>query len=208
MDLHELAAFDLKKRELCLKRFRLHMAATLLVALGGCNAARPYAVLPATAGASNYSDASYRLAVNNRVKVTVFNETSLTGEFVVNTSGNISFPLVGDIKASDLTAEELGKAIAAKLSDGYLQNPKVAVEVETFQPVYVLGEVNHAGKFDYVQGMTVLQAIASAEGFSYRANKRVVMVKHPSSEQENAVQITADLKVQPGDTIRVVQRYF
>jgi protein involved in polysaccharide export with SLBB domain len=180
----------------------------LAIALAGCNAARPYAVLTSPQEKSTFNDASYRLAVNNRVKIIVFNEQSLTGEFIVNASGNISLPLIGEIKALALTADELGAAITAKLSDGYLQNPKVAVEVQSFQPVYVLGEVNHAGRFDYVQGMTVLQAIASAEGFSYRANKRVVLIKHPDGVQETTTQITPDLKVRPGDTIRVIERYF
>jgi len=180
----------------------------LVIALAGCNAARPYAVKTSPKGDAAFNESSYRLAVNNRVKITVFNEQSLTGEFIVNAGGYISYPLIGDTKAGGLTADELGSVLTAKLADGYLQNPKVSVEVQSFQPVYVLGEVNHAGRFDYVQGMTVLQAVASAEGFSYRANKHVVLLKHPDTLQEDTVQITPDLKVRPGDTIRVIERYF
>ena len=188
---------------------RFLLAATFLALLAACSGVTPYKVssaLPTTAAA--VAEVAYRLSVNDKVKVTVFNEESLSGEFIVGAGNTISFPLVGAVEATGLTAEELGSAITTKLSDGYLHDPKVAVEIQTFKPVYVLGEVNHPGKFDFVQGMTVLQAIASAEGFSYRANKNVVLIKHPGASTEVAVEITPDLRVLPGDTIRVAERYF
>lgn len=188
---------------------RFLLAVLIMVALGACSSVTPYSVASTAANpAGETGDMTYRLNVNDKVKVTVFNEQSLSGEFIVGAGNTISFPLIGAVEAAGLTAEELGKAITTKLADGYLNDPKVAVEIQTFKPVYVLGEVNHPGKFDYVQGMTVLQAIASAEGFSYRANKNVVLIKHPGVSAETPVEITPDLKVYPGDTIRVAERYF
>ena len=209
MPLGEGSRLDCPANEgIAVNRLRFHVAVGLLSVLGACSGVTPYTVVATGPAAAAADTTGYRLSPDDKVKVTVFNEDTLTGEYVVRDDSSISFPLVGAVKAAGLTAEELGREIAGKLAEGYLSNPKVAVEVQSFKPVYVLGEVNHAGKFDFVDHMTVLQAIASAEGFSYRANKRIVLIKHADSAAEVPTQITPTLRVLPGDTIRVAERYF
>ena len=150
----------------------------------------------------------YRLAAGDKVRVTVFNEPDLSGEFQVAPDQTIAFPLIGHIDASGASADELAHRITARLAQGYLNNPIVTAEVSLFRPFYVLGEVNHPGEYPYTSSLTVLQAVAAAEGFTYRANKRVVLLKRANSGREVAVEITSDLHVFPGDTVRIKERYF
>lgn len=150
----------------------------------------------------------YRLAVGDKVRITVFNEPDLSGEFQIAPDQTIAFPLIGHIDVTGASADELARRITAQLSGGYLNNPIVTAEVSQFRPFYVLGEVNHPGEYPYTSSLTVLQAVAAAEGFTYRANKRVVLLKRADSESEVAVNITSDLHVFPGDTLRIKERYF
>jgi protein involved in polysaccharide export with SLBB domain len=150
----------------------------------------------------------YRLAATDKVRIGVYNEPTLSGEFTVAPDGQIAFPLIGQVDAAGKTAVELSTAITTRLADGYLREPKVTAEVLTFRPFYVLGEVNRAGELPYTPGMTVAQAIASAQGFTYRANKDYVYLTRQGSGEEVRVPISPTLKIYPGDTIRIGERYF
>jgi protein involved in polysaccharide export with SLBB domain len=150
----------------------------------------------------------FPLSISDKVRITVYNEPSLTGEYSVGANGMIAFPLIGNVKAVGLSSAALTDELRAKLADGFVRNPSVSVDVLTFRPFYVLGEVNRAGVFPFSAGMSVMQAIAAAQGFSYRANKNYVFIKRAGSDREEKVAITPTLSVQPGDTIRVVERYF
>ena len=149
----------------------------------------------------------YLLEPGNRVRLIVFNEQTLSGDFTLDPNGNVSLPLVGSIPASGLTAKGLEARIENTLrSSGYLQNPRAAVEVATFRPFYVLGEVRQAGEFPYTTGMTVLRAIAKAGGYDYRAwEGEVLLVRTVNGEQKDyrAVENTPLL---PGDIVKVLQR--
>lgn len=173
------------------------------------------AAVPAPAGGAPLSAASadaksgdYVLGVADKVRVTVYNEANLTGEFPVNANGAISMPLIGDVPASGKTAGSLRDDIAARLADGYLKNPRVAIDVLTFRPFYILGEVSKAGEYPFSSGLTVMNAVATAQGFTYRANKKYVYLKHAGQTSEERVRLTSDLMVQPGDTIRIAERFF
>ncbi|OYW82908.1 MAG: polysaccharide biosynthesis protein [Asticcacaulis sp. 32-58-5] len=150
----------------------------------------------------------YRMGADDKIRVIVFGEPDLSGEFVVNGQGTVALPLIGEIKASGLTVTELQDQYAAVLREGYLKDPRVSIEVLTFRPFYVLGEVSRPGEYPYVNGMTVMNAIARAQGFTYRANKKRIYIKSADSTEERAVELTQTLTVQPGDTIRVAERYF
>jgi polysaccharide export outer membrane protein len=158
--------------------------------------------------APSQGPADYQLAVQDRVKVTVYNEPTLSGEFMVNADGALAYPLIGAIPAEHLTAKDLERTLAAKLADGFLRNPKVAVEVISFQPIYVYGEVNGPGQYSYQAGMNVISAVALAHGFTYRANKRGIYLKHASQSVASSVRVSPDTPVAPGDTIRVSERFF
>lgn len=184
--------------------------AGLALALVGCVGERPYAATVAGAAQTPVMnlETDYRLAASDKLRITVYNEPTLSGEFAVAPNGTIPVPLIGDVPARGLTAKELAAAITAKLADGFVREPRVSAEVLTFRPFYVLGEVNHAGEYPYTTSMTVLQAIASAQGFTYRADKKKVFLKRAGEAQEVEVPITSTLMIYPGDTLRVAERFF
>jgi protein involved in polysaccharide export with SLBB domain len=170
------------------------------------NLSLPAAAQPASPSSETSGD--YQLGIADELRITVFNEPNLSGQFVVNSNGMLSLPLIGEVRAAGATIDELRNQITTKLGDGYLLNPKVSLQVLTFRPFYILGEVNKPGKYAYSSGLTVLNAVATAEGFTYRANKRKVFVKHAGSSDEKPVALTPATPVQPGDTIRIGERYF
>lgn len=186
---------------------RTILLAVSLALAGGFSSlavAQPMADAPAVTETSG----DYALGVADQLRVTVFNEPNLSGQFVVGSNGMLSLPLIGEVRAAGTTVDKLRTEIVARLGDGYLLNPKVSLEVLTFRPFYILGEVNKPGKYAYSTGLTVLNAVATAEGFTYRANKRKVFVKHAGEADEVPVALNPATPVQPGDTIRIGERYF
>jgi len=150
----------------------------------------------------------YRLGAADQIRVLVYNEPNLSGEFVVNADGRLSLPLIGEVDAAGRTTSEIRKDIEAKLADGYLKAPQVSIDVLVFRPFFILGEVNKPGDYPYTPGLTVLKAVATANGFTYRADEHHVFLKHPGDTAETKLPITADLPLGPGDTIRIAERYF
>ena len=151
---------------------------------------------------------SYRLGAGDKVKVTIFDEPDLSGTFAVSGEGKVSVPLIGDVQAAGLTAPELQVALQAAYQQGYLKDPKVNVEVMSFRPFYILGEVKLPGEYPYDNGMTVVKAVAMAQGFTYRADEKHVFIKHLNGFKEDEVPLTSNAPVAPGDTIRIAERYF
>ena len=117
-----------------------------------------------------------RLSAGDKIKVVVFGEDKLSGEYQLDTDGAVSLPLAGTVEAAGLTKPELEQALTAKLKSEYLRNPKVTVDVISFRPFYVLGEVSRPGEYPYRSGLNVLSAIAIAGGATYRANNSVVWI--------------------------------
>ncbi|WP_112383671.1 polysaccharide biosynthesis/export family protein [Sphingomonas carotinifaciens] len=150
----------------------------------------------------------YTLGVADKVRVIIFDEPSLSGEFFVNANGRLSLPLIGDVDAAGVNTTSLAATIQEKLADGYLRQPRVSIDVLTFRPYYILGEVNKPGEYPYSSGLTVLNAVATAEGFTYRASKKSVVIKHAGESTEEKVDLSPDLRVRPGDTIRIRERLF
>jgi polysaccharide biosynthesis/export protein len=181
----------------------------VLLCLGGCTAS-PGGLLETgdrySVQSSQVED--YRLGVGDKVRLTVFNEPTLSGEFSVSANGTLSLPLVGDIDAVGKSPVDIGKAAQAKLADGYLREPQVSVEVTAYRPFFILGEVKSPGQYPYVSGLTVFNAVATAEGFTPRAEKKVAYVRRSGSATEEPYRLTPDLRVWPGDTIRIGERYF
>ncbi|MGH6949477.1 MAG: polysaccharide biosynthesis/export family protein [Vitreimonas sp.] len=150
----------------------------------------------------------YRLGPGDRLRIAVFGETELTGEFVVNSLGAISYPLVGSVPAQGKTIPEFTDSLGALLRDGYVRQPLITVEVLNYRPYYILGEVTSPGTYAYIGGLTVMNAVATAGGFTYRANTRQVFIRHAGADNEAPVVLTSDTLVQPGDTIRIPERRF
>lgn len=162
----------------------------------------------ASASASASGTLIYTLAPDDKVYIGVFGEDSLTKEYVVRGDGTISFPLIGAIKVDGLTLTQLETELTMRLARGYIQNPRVTAEIKEYRPFYILGEVERAGQYPYKIGLTVNAAVATAGNFTYRANKRTVAIQHRGEPTERKVRIVPDLRVQPGDTIRVLERIF
>jgi polysaccharide export outer membrane protein len=169
------------------------------------NAAAP--AQQAGAGAAAEPVGDYRLGTADKVRVIVYNEPSLSGEFTVSDNGTLSLPLIGDIPASGRSPREVSSDIQAKLADGYLREPRVSLDVLTYRPFYILGEVTKPGEYAYSNGLTALNAVARAQGFTYRANKRKVFLKHAGESAEKEVNLDG-LEIRPGDTLRIGERYF
>lgn len=164
--------------------------------------------VPVIPAPSNLPVYTYALSGGDRVRVVVFGDASLGGEFTIDGSGLMALPLIGEVDVRGLTALQLQRRIVARLADGYVKDPRVTVEVLTTRPFYILGEVNKPGQYPFVNGLTVLGAVAQAGGYTYRAKTRTVVIKHAASDVELVQDVTPTTMVAPGDTIRIKERWF
>jgi protein involved in polysaccharide export with SLBB domain len=149
-----------------------------------------------------------RLSAGDKIKVVVFGEDKLSGEYQLDTDGAVSLPLAGTVEAAGLTKPELERALTAKLKSEYLRNPKVTVDVISFRPFYVLGEVSRPGEYPYRSGLNVLSAIAIAGGATYRANNSVVWIQRAGTNEFAEYPQSPNISVMPGDVLRLRERYF
>lgn len=150
----------------------------------------------------------YSLGAGDQIRLIVFGEENLSGEFVVDGGGSISLPLIGEIAAKDKTIRQFQRSVELALQDGYLNDPRVSAEVLNFRPYYILGEVASSGEYPFSDGLTVVNAVATAGGFTYRANKKVIFIKRAGDFNEVEYPLTSTTPVQPGDTIRISERLF
>jgi protein involved in polysaccharide export with SLBB domain len=158
---------------------------------------------PTNVGPTLTAAAEYVLSSNDKLRITVFSEPDLSGEFVVDASGNVSFPLIGEVKAAGISLRAFQRSIEAKLRAGYLVEPRVTAEILNFRPFYVLGEVRSPGEYPFASGLTLLNAIAQAGGFTPLANTQAISIKGANASSETRLPIQAGLPISPGDTIRV-----
>ena len=151
--------------------------------------------------------AQYRLGTGDKVKVTVLGEEELSGEFEVDGGGTLSLKAIGRIPVAGRTAAEIEQTIAGMYrSSGFLRNPRVSIEVTNTRPFFILGEVQKPGSYPFVNGLTVAQAVAIANGYTYRASTSRIRVKRQGTTEEVAA--TEDTPVMPGDIVRVPERFF
>jgi protein involved in polysaccharide export with SLBB domain len=154
------------------------------------------------------SPAELRLAPGDKLRVTVFGEDRLTGEYAIDNGGTLSLPLTGTIQGAGLTKTELEQAITAQLKTQYLRNPKVTVDVVSYRPFYVLGEVQKPGEYQFRSGLNVLSAIAIAGGATYRAAPSKVLIQRSGTTEEKEYPQSSTVLVMPGDVVRVPERFF
>ncbi|WP_340692634.1 polysaccharide biosynthesis/export family protein [Hyphomonas sp.] len=158
--------------------------------------------------AQTQSNIAYTLGTGDKLRINVFGQPELSGEFVVDGTGAISLPLIGQVTAVGLSTQELETTIATNLSNGFLLEPRVSAEVINYRPFYILGEVGRPGEYPFNSGLTVLNAVAAAGGFTYRANKKVVFIKSADGNQEVPFELDTNTVVKPGDTLRIGERIF
>lgn len=151
---------------------------------------------------------AYRLGAGDRVRVTVFGQEDLSGEFELDGAGRLSLPLIQRVQAAGLTLNELEAAIANKLKPDFLKNPRVSVEVLNYRPFYILGEVKNPGSYPYVNGMTVINAVALAGGYTYRAKENKVTIVRTGDIERKTISADHGTVVLPGDVIQVPERFF
>lgn len=183
------------------------LALTLALSLTACagKAPPPLSVSQANSEAAK----GYALAAGDKVKVIVFDEPNLTGDFQVGTTGELALPLIAPVAAVGRSPAEIAQSITAALAEGgYVLNPRVSVAVLEFRPVYVLGEVNKPGEYAYAGDLTYMQAIAKAGGFTPRADKNQVILQRPGREERLVRLREAPLVIAPGDTLIVRESFF
>lgn len=191
--------------------------AVVLFVLVGCAGAAPSPVphvdvnTPAAAGALGDGEqrdpnSAYRLGSGDKLRIIVFAEEDLSGEFEVDGTGHVSLPLIGQIRARGRTLRSFENAVEEMLRDGYLLDPRVNAEVLNHRPFYIIGEVKEGGEYPFSIGMHVLNAIAMAGGYTYRANSSQVYITRQGQQHEFPA--TPETLVEPGDVIRVPERFF
>jgi polysaccharide export outer membrane protein len=150
----------------------------------------------------------YTLDSGDRLRVVVFGQDSLTNSYGIDAAGNITLPLIGAVHARGLTTSELSGALAARLRQGFLREPHVAVEVELYRPFFILGEVNFPGQYPYVPNMTAETAVAIAGGFTPRAWRPTVQLSRPTDGMVARQLVPVITQMNPGDTVVVDERWF
>lgn len=153
-------------------------------------------------------DGPYRLDSGDKLRVTVFEQAALSGTFSVDQAGYIAYPLVGNVAARGLTTQEVAGALTRGLKKGYLNNPDVTVEVDTYRPFFIMGEVRNPGQYTYVNAMTVETAVAIAGGFTSRADEHRIEVSRRLNGKAYEGTLPPSALIRPGDVLKVAQRLF
>lgn len=190
-----------------LKKVVLAIVGAGALALAAC-ATGPAQGNPQELAQTGMGIAGYKLGSGDEVKVTVYGEPDLSGSFVVDGQGAISMSLIGQVEVVNLSLTDTSRLLETRLKEGWLKGPKVSTELVKGRPYYILGEVNRPGEFPFVSGLTVMNAIASAGDFTYRADRGRILIKSSDSPNEREVELTPTTVVRPGDTIRVRERFF
>jgi polysaccharide biosynthesis/export protein len=165
--------------------------------------ANAYAAAPAAS-----HDAPYHLDAGDRLRVVVFGQEGLTNTYAIDAGGSITMPLIGAVSARGKTPAGLAADISARLRNGYIREPSVAVEVETYRPFFILGEVAQPGQYPYVANMTVETAVAIAGGFGPRGYRRTVIISRNSGGGSVRFEVPITYPICPGDTVQIQERWF
>jgi protein involved in polysaccharide export with SLBB domain len=149
-----------------------------------------------------------RLQAGDKIKITVFGEDKLSGDYQIDPAGYVSLPLAGTVKAAGLSKAELEQELARKFRGDFLRNPKVTVDIASFRPFYIMGEVEKPGEYPYRGNLNVLSATVIAGGPTYRANKSKVYIQREGETAFKEYPLSPAVMIFPGDLIRVPERYF
>ena len=176
----------------------------------GSSTNAPAPVLPAAyaAPAPVRYDQPYRLDAGDRLRVVVYGQEGLTNTYSISAGGTITMPLIGTVPARGRTPQGLAAEISARLRNGFIREPSVAVEIEAYRPFFILGEVQAPGQYPYVPNMTAESAVAIAGGFSPRARKDRVTITHTGASGTSREIVAPGTPISPGDTVLVGERWF
>ena len=150
----------------------------------------------------------YNLGPGDRLRVVVYGQEGLTNAYAIDAAGAITMPLIGSVPARGRTPAGLAAEITARLRNGFIREPSVAVEIEAYRPFFILGEVQAPGQYPYVPNMTVESAVAIAGGFSPRARRDEVTLTHTDASGAGRFVAPLGTPIGPGDTVFVGERWF
>ena len=191
------------------KYVRLAIALLGGLQLAGCYTDFGPVEIGAGTGSLSGASVASTLQAGEKIKITVYGEESLTGDYDINPSGYVAMPLIGAIRAAGRSQSEFAKDIANRYQrGGFLQDPHVSVAVVQFKPFYVLGEATTPGEYPFRSGLNVHTAVAMAGGFTYRASRKYVLIRHTGEEVWKEYSLAEPVPIAPGDLIRVPERYF
>ena len=173
----------------------------LTLPLAACASTRPATYLVETKG-------PYQLDTGDTVRVSVYGDQDLSNTYRVDDSGAIAFPLVGPVQVRGTTTKMAASRLAGALANGYMRSPDVAVEIAEYRPFFIQGEVDNAGQFAYVYGMTVRAAISTSGGFTDTADRSRAVVYRRQGDQMVKGNVELDFPIYPGDTIVILERWF
>ena len=167
----------------------------------------PYIPAPEAYASANAGPA-YTLDSGDKLRVVVFGQDGISNSYTVDAGGSVNLPLIGAVPARGLSPQQLSKAIATRLKQGYVREPHVSVEVEAYRPFFILGEVTNPGQYPYVANLTAEMAVAIAGGFGPRASKSKVVLTRNAPGQQIHGEVPIGYPLRPGDTIVVKERWF
>lgn len=183
-------------------RFQLLLAIVLGVLLAGC------ANVPKAQIGAPSQPLSYALDSGDVLRVSVYGESEVSGDYRVGDGGDVSIPLVGSIRVRGQTTRSVAARVTAALANGYMRNPDVAIEISEYRPFFIEGAVRNSGRFQFAPGLTARAAVSMAGGFTETANRQGVTVHRRQDEQMMVIKLDLDQPLAPGDIVSVGQRWF
>lgn len=181
-----------------------------ILAIAGCDSGSTLGPITADEQRSLIESAvsSRALQPGEKIRIIVFGEDRLSGEYEIDPAGYVSLPLAGTVKAAGLDKQQLERDLSKKFSGEYLRSPKVTVDVTSFRPFYILGEVSKPGEYPFKSGLNVMSAIAISGGSTYRASRSNVLIQHAGESGFKEYPLSPMIPVIPGDLIKIPERYF
>jgi protein involved in polysaccharide export with SLBB domain len=187
----------------------LNLCAAFIVAIQVCGCITDFGPVASDAPPVPSTRVASALQSGDQLKVIVYGEDSLSGIYDISPAGTVTMPLVGPIAAAGHSSSAVAHALTQAYANGhFLQEPKISVSVVSFRPFFVLGEVITPGRYPYTSGIDVLGAVATAGGFTYRASRDVVLIRHAGEQVWQEYSLGTPVSIEPGDLVRVPERYF
>ncbi len=154
------------------------------------------------------ADDVYILGPGDKIRITVFGNEDVSGDVEIDPSGQVSLPLIQKVPAAGKSVAQLQDDIFARLSPDFIKSPKITIEILTYRPFYIYGEVQRPGSYPYAAGMTVVNAVAVAGGFTYRADKDDIVISRGTGDGRKTFRADRTDTVKPGDVLEIKERYF
>ena len=149
----------------------------------------------------------YTLDAGDVIAVSVYGDDTISKSYKIDEAGMVSMPLVGPLPVRGLTTNAAAAEIAAALARGFMRNPNVSVQIDTYRPFFIQGAVKSAGQCAYVPQMTVRAAISTAGGYTDTANRSRATIYRKDGDQMQKATVDLDFPIYPGDTIVIAERW-